>query len=184
VQVADGAGGDLVHAGAGAAEAPGVVVGRKISHQGGDTVVRVQAAQGFFQKGRLAGAGARHQVDNIDAGSLETAAQVVGEKVVLLEDALADLNDPGLHGSLPPELLPSRSPPARTARARGPARRPVSVYHRAGSGNTECLVIAARPCSFDNKRRPEFPQFPGALLRWACRPRPGRRKRAGPRAPP
>jgi len=43
LQVADGAGGDLVHAGAGAVEAPSVIVGRQVSHQGG---VVLQAAIG------------------------------------------------------------------------------------------------------------------------------------------
>ena len=62
-----------------------------------DPASRLQLAEGRFQQRRLAGARAGHQADDVDPGRAEPLAQLPGQEVVLLEDALTDLNDSRLH---------------------------------------------------------------------------------------
>jgi hypothetical protein len=95
--VADGAGDDLVDGRAGAAEPLRVAVGRQIAHQGGDAVARLEGGEGRLEEGGLARSGARDQADDEEAGVGEAPAQLAGEEVVLLQQALADLDDARLH---------------------------------------------------------------------------------------
>src|SRR2546423_513418 len=74
-------------------QAAGVVVGRQVADQGGDAAAVLEKRQRLLQERGLAGAGAGDEADDVNAGVLEAHAQAVGDEVVLLQDAPADLDD-------------------------------------------------------------------------------------------
>src|SRR5271166_6674909 len=86
-------GSDLPDGRSTARQTRGVVVRGKVADQSGGAMGALEQRKRFFEKGRLAGAGARYQANHKDAGLLKARAQSVGDFIVVLENVAPDLDN-------------------------------------------------------------------------------------------
>src|SRR5947199_5801410 len=113
--------------------------------------MRPEGGQGRLEEGGLAGAGAGDEAGDEDAGFGETLAQIAGEEVVLLQQALADLDDSRLHLAYPRSTstfhplqqdtaASSVTSRAKSSRSRPPTTSGVGVSH---TGQWKCCTLGS-----------------------------------------
>jgi hypothetical protein len=110
--MAHGSGCDLLYRRAAAPESLGVVLGRQIADEGGDTMRALQDRQRPFEKRRLAGAGAGHQTHNSNIAFSKFVAKLVRNEIVLLEHTLSNFDNSRntSHGSISTATTSSSRP--------------------------------------------------------------------------